>query len=73
MKIFEIKIYPFSEEEFENKKQIFIKKYYDEHRDASFARNEYFYNIFYADKLTFENYCIVMLNYMLKKIGYDMK
>ncbi len=75
MKIFEIKIYPFSEEEFENKKQIFIKKYYDEHRDASFARNEYFYNIFYADKLTFENYCIGYVEFYVEedRIRYEVK
>lgn len=58
MKIFEIKIYPFTEEEFYNKKSKFIESYNNKNKNVGFGSRNYFYDLFYADKLTFYNYSI---------------
>lgn len=75
MKIFEIKVYPFSEKEFENRKNKFINKYEDKNKKYPFARNDYLFKIFYADKLTFENYCIGYVELYVEedRIRYEVK
>ena len=75
MKIFEIKIYPFTEKEFENKKEILINNYNHKNRKYSFARNDHLFKTFYADKLTFENYCIGYVEIYVEedRIRYEVK
>ena len=58
MKIFEIKIYPFSRKTFENKIKNTREKFYATHSDKSKQSNDDFYSEFYGSKSQFEDYSI---------------
>ena len=74
MKIFEIKIYPFTEEEFCRKKSQFIENFYEENKNYELTRNVNIFQCFYADKLTFKNYSIGFVDICLvdEKIQFDI-